>query len=494
MQSAQPVFVEPAHEDNILSDVAAERAVLAGIYRYHHDGYVDVADLITPNTFTIESNQAWFRCLEHILQQGSDAVPDIPSLYSASKTLGFDEILNNEEERRHLRAITTMPVEQPNLRRLAGKIRKLEIARDGLTVAENIKDNLLSVTGDEPIQSILSFMSNPVTDFEMSLDSTGQGGPQLIGDGLDMWLAHLMSNPVTQMGIPSGLEIWDRAVGGGLRSGTINVFGARPKTGKTMLGIKIGRHVSKEVGVPVLYLDSEMSEDDHRVRNLAALSGVPMEDIETGRFIQDRKSLEAVENAAEILKSCKYNYMSIAGQPFEETLAAMRRWVTKTVGLNNGKANPCVIIFDYLKLMDAAELSKNVMETQVLGFRMTSLHNFAVRYGIPIVLFIQLNRDGIDVENSTAASGSDRIIWLCSNFTIFKKLSEEEMAEMTSLGQKFNRKFIITDCRHGPGSPDNSIYLTARLELARITEEVDRRHLERKQGGFSADTDKNIKF
>lgn len=100
----------------------------------------------------------------------------------------------------------------------------------------------------------------------------------------------------------------------------------------------------------------------------------------------------------------------------------MRRWLVKDVGLNDdGTAKDCVIFYDYIKLMDTAGLSQDVKEYQLLGFMMTSLHNFAVKYKVPIVAFIQLNRDGINKESTDTASGSDRIVWLCSNFTIFKK-------------------------------------------------------------------------
>jgi hypothetical protein len=102
---------------------------------------------------------------------------------------------------------------------------------------------------------------------------------------------------------------------------------------------------------------------------------------------------------------------------------------------------------------------------------MTGLHNFAVKYGVPIVLFVQLNRDGIEAENSTAASGSDRIIWLCSNFTIFKPLTDEEMADQTGRKKKFNRKFKVSECRHGPGlDGDDFIYVDFQRDCCLITE------------------------
>ena len=148
----------------------------------------------------------------------------------------------------------------------------------------------------------------------------------------------------------------------------------------------------------------------------------------------------------------------------------MRRWLVKEVGLNNdGTAKECVIFYDYLKLMDAAGMSQDMKEYQVLGFMMTSLHNFAVRYKVPIVTFIQLNRDGITKESTDTASGSDRIIWLCSNFSIFKRKSDEEMAEDGP--NSGNRKLVPLISRHGGGLDDND-YINCHMKgwCAKITE------------------------
>jgi hypothetical protein len=100
---------------------------------------------------------------------------------------------------------------------------------------------------------------------------------------------------------------------------------------------------------------------------------------------------------------------------------------------------------------------------------MTALHNFAVKYQIPIVAFIQLNRDGITKESTDSASGSDRIIWLCSNFTIFKRKSDEEIAEDGP--DAGNRKLIPLISRHGGGLDDND-YINCYMKgwCAKISE------------------------
>jgi len=114
-------------------------------------------------------------------------------------------------------------------------------------------------------------------------------------------------------------------------------------------------------------------------------------------------------------------------------------------------------------------MSQDLKEYQVLGFMMTSLHNFATKYKLPIVAFVQLNRDGITKESTDTASGSDRIIWLCSNFTIFKRKSDEEIAEDGPT--EGNRKLIPIISRHGGGLDDND-YINCHMKgwCAKITE------------------------
>ena len=212
------------------------------------------------------------------------------------------------------------------------------------------------------------------------------------------------------------------------------------------------------------------NKQDHIHRLLAMMSETEINNIETGKFAESPDKKNKIIKATNDLKGMKLYHKSIAGKPFEDQLAIMRRWLVKEVGLNDdGTAKQCVIFYDYLKLMDSAGISQDLKEYQVLGFMMTSLHNFAVRYQVPIVAFIQLNRDGITKESTDSASGSDRIIWLCSNFSIFKRKSDEEMAEDGP--DNGNRKLVPLISRHGGGLDDND-YINCFMKgwCAKITE------------------------
>jgi replicative DNA helicase len=453
----------------ILCDPASERAVLAGIFRFGEDAYLDVSDIVQESSFTIDSNAIIYKCLKHICDSDSNNKIDIPSVYSAAQELGIAHVLAKKEEAQHLKAIVDFPVVLENVRKFAAKIRKLEIARLLRGQLEAAQDKLLEVNGSESVSSILGIAEDTVLNFSSLLNDT-DNNPIHIAKDIDDYIKALEESKVDQIGIPTGFPIYDKAIGGGLRKGTVNVIAARPKTGKTLLSDNIGFHIAHKHKIPVLNMDTEMNTVDHINRVLAMMTEVEINSIETGKFAESPDSKSKIMEAAKDLKNTNIFYKSIAGKPFEEQLSVMRRWILKEVGLNDdGTSKDCVIFYDYLKLMDAQGMSQDLKEYQLLGFMMTSLHNFAVRYQIPIVAFIQLNRDGINKESTDTASGSDRIIWLCSNFTIFKRKSDEEIAEDGS--SNGNRKLVPLVSRHGGGLDDND-YINCYMKgwCAKITE------------------------
>jgi len=453
----------------ILSDTAAERAVLAGICSYGEEIYIDINDLVNEKCFTVDSNGLIFRCIKHIYDKEATLNIDIASIYSAASEIGISHLLTSKEEAQHLRAILEFPVGKDNVRKFAIKIRKLEIARSLHKQLEDTQDKLLDISGSESITSILAIAEDAVFNFSTELGNDSDNTPSMMSSGIDDYITYLQTNKIDQVGISTGFPVYDQAIGGGLRKGTINVIGARPKVGKTLLSDNMGLHIARQ-NIPVLNMDTEMNKEDHIHRILAMLTEIEINKIETGKFTESPVQQTKITEAVSILKNAPLYHKSIAGKSFDEQLAIMRRWLVQEVGLNeDGSAKDCVIVYDYLKLMDTSGLTQDLKEYQVLGFMMTALHNFAVKYKVPILAFIQLNRDGITKESTDSASGSDRIIWLCSNFTIFKRKSDEEIAEDGP--SNGNRKLVPLISRHGGGLDDND-YINCSMKgwCAKITE------------------------
>ena len=301
------------------------------------------------------------------------------------------------------------------------------------------------------------------------------------------------------MGISSGYKRFDQAIGGGFRRKCVDLIAARPKTGKSMLADNVGFHIAANLNIPVLILDTEMSKEDHINRLLAKFSSISINDIATGSFADSSAGKEKIDQAAAKFREAPLDYIAIAGKPFEETLSIMRRWIVKRVGFDeNGKTNDCMIIYDYLKLMHSSQINDSMKEFQVLGFQITQLHNFTVQYDVPCLSFVQLNRDGITKESTDVVSGSDRLVWLCSSFSIFKTKSDEEIAE--DGGASGNRKLIPVVSRHGGGLNDDYDYINMNMrgEIATIDEGMTKSELlhstSQEQDGFNNTVEKQDSF
>lgn len=451
-------------EDKLV-DIGAERAVLAGLLQHGIDGYVTVADLISSETFGNSNNQVLFKCIEKIMS--NDQTVDIASILSSANQLGFSDIINTNQELKYIKSLFDFPVNKENILSFAIQMKKFEFARKIKKLTSKVHKDIDDVTGSETINEIIQILENPVTDFLREDD--GGDVPQKIGSGVGDYVQFLGENKCDIIGIPTGFAKYDQAIGGGLRRKCVDLVSARPKVGKSVFADNVALNVSS-LNIPVLVLDTEMSKEDHLNRLIANISGVPINDIATGRFVDDEEKHEKVLDAVKKLESIPYSYISVAGKPFEQILNLIKRWIVQEVKYDDtGKTNDCLVIYDYLKLMSSSSITNNIQEYQALGFQITSLHNLCVKLDIPCLSFVQLNRDGITKESTDAVSGSDRLIWLCTSFSIFKAKSPEELAEDGP--NAGNRKLVPIVSRHGGGLDDGDyINMLMQGSHAKLTE------------------------
>lgn len=445
-------------------DTAAEQAVLTSAIQ-SNDNFHDIDDIITENSFLAEQNNGlWWKVIKKYYEQNPEGKPDNASLISIANSFNFHR-LNDPNELMWLQTCRESYVDPSNIRLLAGKIRKLEIKRDFHSVVNYALNNLEKLPADQPLAKIFSTVEDPIFNFVGGLKDDNE--PKPIGSTACEYLKWLAENQRDCVGISTGYPLYDEAIGGGFRRKTVNVLAARLKSGKSVWTDNVGLHIAGKLNVPVLNLDTELSSEDHQVRILANLSEIPIGIIERGKFKDNREDARRIWNSAKHVEQIPYDYLSIAGQPFEETVSLMRRWVKKRVGFDeNGNTKPCLIIFDYIKLMDAQGLSK-LAEYQALGFLMTGLHNFAVKHDAPIFALAQTNRQGIDGDSTDVIAGSDRIGWLCSNLSLWKDKSPEEMAS----NREGNKKLAVIAARHGEGTPNgNAINYEMIGKYAKIRE------------------------
>jgi len=439
-----------------LTDIGAERAVLAGLFTYGLEAYVDISDLIDYNTFGHQNNQILYKCIEKVLQ--SDASVDIPSILSAANQLGLIESVNTKQELEYINSLMDFPIKKENVLHFAGQIKKFEFARKIKSLSVKIAHDVDKINGDEDIDEIIGLIENPIMEFLREDDTHKK--PEKIGDGVEDYLDFLIENKCDQIGIATGFPRFDAVIGGGLRRKCVDLVSARPGVGKSVFADNVALNVASR-NIPVLMLDTEMSKEDHLNRIIANMTGIPINEVATGKIGDDEEKYIKAKEAVQKIKEIPYTYVSVAGAPFENIINIIKRWIIQEVGTNeNGQTNECLVVYDYLKLMSSSSITNNIQEYQALGFQITSLHNLAVKYDFPCLSFVQLNRDGITKESTDAVSGSDRLIWLCTSFSIFKLKSAEELAEDgPSAG---NRKLVTLKARHGAGLMDGN-YINMKM-------------------------------
>ena len=101
------------------------------------------------------------------------------------------------------------------------------------------------------------------------------------------------------MGISTGFPRFDKAIGGGLRRGNVDVIAARAKAGKSLFADSVALHVAGKLDIPVLMLDTEMSKEDHIHRLLGNITDIPINDISTGKFGKSQGLQERVRQGVE---------------------------------------------------------------------------------------------------------------------------------------------------------------------------------------------------
>lgn len=479
----------------------AERSVLGGILHHGQEAYLDVADIITPDSFTNDMNKVIYNCIRQICEKKAEGVVLDPGLVlSASQECGYGQFFTEKKHAEYLRGLFNFggTVDINNIRTHGAKIRKLQIARDLQKAALQSVVDLGNINGTEEIEKICFLAEEHIIQEMDKLFGQGHNDIKDMGEGLSDFVQNLIENPQDSFGIPNQYVEYCRAIGGGHIRKELDIIAARAKQGKSFFADNIGFYIAEKFNIPVINIDTELSQEQHWIRLLGIISGVDMNEIKTGQFAKDPEKLAKVRDAEERIKKVPYKYECIGHRSFEDALAILRRWVNKHVGIDeNGRRNDCLIIYDYIKLLSEDGLEKNMAEYQKLGFLVTALKNFLIRYDVPCLAFAQLNRDGIDGDSTAAMAGSDRILMYCSSLAFFKPKTLEEMAIGTKYG---NRKMHVVAARNGPGT-DEETYLHMQFDknIGRITEvctqaKVKEEENYKKAFGYEGDDDEDIEL
>ena len=177
--------------------------------------------------------------------------------------------------------------------------------------------------------------------------------------------------------VSTGIAGLDRLTGG-LQNGMLAILGARPKVGKTALGLSIATNVARKTG-PVLIVSLEMTRKEIMTRLMAAESKVNMQKFVT----KTMNDAEMDAMAAAVPEVSKLDIRIINSQ----TPLQIRRFAAqmqRTCGLS-------LIMVDYIQLMNADDRKKSRYEEVSSISRELKL--MAMDLDVPVLALTQFNRE-----------------------------------------------------------------------------------------------------
>lgn len=444
-------------------DPGSERALLGTIIKNGKASFLEADELVCANDFSLRINKAVYASMKELFDNPEVETVDIETIKLKMKALGFDDCLDSHKDIEYLELLSEVNFNKNNVTVFAKQIRKYSIFRDLHKRHVEATSYLEQISGNEDLATVIGNAENMIVDFINGDDSEKIA---FVAEDIEAYLQNALdSEPIDQVGLPTGFPILDMAIGGGLRRSTVNVTVARSKIGKSFDAMNIALNVA-QLGIPVLYLDTELTKNYQMGRMLCMKAQCPIYLYETHKFKGDKALTQKLIQAKNSIAKTPFYYQQIGGMTHIEAMSIARKWISKFVGFNSsGKANDCLVIYDYLKLTGENQISKNIQEWLALGLMMTDLHNFALKYDIPILAYVQSNRQGIESDETNIVAGSDRILWLSSSLTVLRNKEENDI-EMGCGWEFGNKKKIVTATRYGSGLEKQGDYINIKASLS----------------------------
>lgn len=499
-----PCFVDQTllnQEEGYLYDPGAERGLLACIMQ-RPELLLEAERQVTPDMLFIEQHSYSYKVMSFVAKQA--AVYGWQLRFDEVTVLGVAKMLGPQFVDNFMRKSQGME----RWREIAEFARYVSLDQFARYIA-TIKDRAARVamfrTARQLQRSAMDMVANPTAQelaykYEAQLSQVGFGAAtntdsqmRSLGDYADESLFEyelnnaLPDKHLFHVRTPMGrFDYWMSLMGGGFRRNSLTIVAARMKVGKTSLLLNLAMDFAL-AGIPVLFLDTEMSGPEMVSRELSNIADLDEHDLIAGKYFtdSDKTRLNVVVDAVNRLKAAPFKYVSVAGKPVEYGLSVMRQFRNNTVGtetINYGgrqllSTKPCVVFYDWLKLPTGSINGSGAGEHQLLGDMCSMLKDGAKALNLPVIAGAQQNRGAVGKEENDHAenaeayiANSDRLAMFCSTLCVLRnpsiKMAEEIAAlwpnyrkvkenQHDSAGWKFNQIFQVVlqrqgrDCRYG---------------------------------------------
>ncbi|WP_240459071.1 replicative DNA helicase [Bacillus paranthracis] len=383
---------------------------------------------LKPEHFAVDAHKYIYMAMSYLVEQGNEPDPvSITNVFTDEKANKAIEEIGGIS---YLEAAKLTPY-LGNTQMFIDQIKQAAARRDIYDKAEAVKRRM-EKDADSDVNSVISAVESDFRD--ISIEYQVAQGVTKLGDAAADRLKQRLLNPKDVLGLKTGWKAFDLAARG-LVNGELTVIGARGKVGKSTTLMNWCEKISVQDGIPVLYVNTELRDEEQEDRLLSLISGVAHEEIENGQFGKDtynglaKDKIKAIQDANKKLKESQFHHIYMPDFTAEKIMALARKYQVEH-GIQ-------LLVFDYIKL-PSSNANFGDKEFQALGYFTSMLKDLAGTLNIPVISAVQLNRGAVkkeDLDDSDIA-GSDRILQL-ANRVCFLRWSTEEERAITGASHQF---------------------------------------------------------
>ena len=429
---------------HIINNPTSERSLIS-LCLNNADLLVDVENNeVYSQHFTIPAHRHIFTAMMYLYSKGIKPSPlSIMEVITDKKA---KEEIENFGGISYIEDMTLMDIDKSNLKIFCEKVKQTYARKELYDVCEKAKTFMLSDESEKLNPGeLVGQIENKIT--EIANSAINETTVYKMGSDLQARLEERAKRPTLVAGIQVGWTVFDRLTNGG-QAGDLIIVCARAKMGKSVILTNWAKRFSIDDGLPVLYIDTEMTSEEQEDRLVSILTQIPVSEIMTGLFAVDtehgtaKEKIEKIKNAIERIKSSPYYHVYMPNFSAEKVTALAKQY--------KAKYNIQALFMDYIKIPASQGNSlQQIKEYQALGFFTSTLKDIAGTLKIPVYSAVQENRNDEKGTEKGAGNvaGSDRILQLATKLMFLYAKTDEQIARDTTL--LGNRHLKIAYQRNG---------------------------------------------
>ena len=429
---------------HIINNPTSERSLIS-LCLNNADLLVDVENNeVYSQHFTIPAHRHIFTAMMYLYSKGIKPSPlSIMEVITDKKA---KEEIENFGGISYIEDMTLMDIDKSNLKIFCEKVKQTYARKELYDVCEKAKTFMLSDESEKLNPGeLVGQIENKIT--EIANSAINETTVYKMGSDLQARLEERAKRPTLVAGIQVGWTVFDRLTNGG-QAGDLIIVCARAKMGKSVILTNWAKRFSIDDGLPVLYIDTEMTSEEQEDRLVSILTQIPVSEIMTGLFAVDtehgtaKEKIEKIKNAIEQIKSSPYYHVYMPNFSAEKVTALAKQY--------KAKHNIQALFMDYIKIPASQGNSlQQIKEYQALGFFTSTLKDIAGTLKIPVYSAVQENRNDEKGTEKGAGNvaGSDRILQLATKLMFLYAKTDEQIARDTTL--LGNRHLKIAYQRNG---------------------------------------------